>query len=410
MGETDRSAAGPAAGYHYQAQRALLTLLNEPVGSGRELAMETLDDLAISDHESMVDLEQLKHSIRKSALTDRSPALWSALENWMDFLGTTRFAQIRQLVLVATDDVPTDSAPARLREDRRKPQEAEARLLAVAQERPGNKDTKAARERFAALSKRDRGTLLSKIIVRDGTAGVTEFRPQLEQALGLALPRAGVDEFLDQLVGWWEKRVVDLLVGRLKSVSYDEVAEEVGRLRDMYNDAALPPPDPALKGSLSDALAAAYAQAPFVHQLQFLALHDERVRLAIRDYHRAYAQRSNWLQEGILVTDELLEWEQRLIEEWERAWVRMLESVNEDDDEGAVSAGRVLLSELEDSTLNPLRSGRDRFLHIGTLHGLADARHVGWHREFEARLEAVFGPKRPLAQTSSTFEEIGGSA
>lgn len=410
MGETDRSAAGSAAGYHYQAQRALITLLREPPDSGRELGMETLDDLTLSNRESLVELEQLKHSVRAGTLTDRTPALWGALDNWMDHLGTSRMDRIANLILISTDTVAEGSGVRLLRDSNdRQPSEAERRLVLVAEERPGNQATKEARERFAGLNGRDRGSLLSKVIVRDGTPPITEFRSQLRSALGLALPQNGVDDFLDQLVGWWERRVVDLLVRRLKTVSYDEVADEVARLRNMYNDSELPPADPNLR-SLSDALVDAYSNAAFVHQLQFVALHDQRIRIAISDYHRAYAQRSIWLQEGILGAEELLEWEQRLVDEWQRAWVRMLEAVQQADEDGTINAGRALLGELEDSSLNPLRSGRDRFLHTGTLHGLADSRHVGWHRDYEARLAAKFGPMRGGQRTSSTFEEVGGSA
>lgn len=407
---TDRSAAGSAAGFHYQTQRALITLLNEPPESGRELAMETLDDLAISDPDSVTDLEQLKHSIRPGSLTDRRPTLWAALDNWMDLLGTSLMDRIGQLILVSTDEAPEDSAPTFLREDdRREPVEAEKRLLAVAIERPGNQASKDARERFENLNSRDRGKLLAKVIVRDGCAGASEFRTELRNALGLALPGAGADDFLNQLVGWWERRVVDLLLRRVKTVTHDEVADEVVRLRNMYNDSVLPPPDPALGASLSDSLAAAYAKAPFVHQLQFVALQDERVQLAIRDYHRAYAQRSNWLQEGILATEELLEWEQRLIEEWEHAWVQMLENVVDSGETDLVGSGQALLGALERSSLNPLRSGRDRFLHIGTLHGLADARNIGWHKDFQSRLEVLFGPKAVNVETGASYRDIGGS-
>lgn len=42
-----RSAAGPAAGYHFQIQRALLSLI---AGEDRtSVAIETLDDLVVAD-------------------------------------------------------------------------------------------------------------------------------------------------------------------------------------------------------------------------------------------------------------------------------------------------------------------------------------------------------------------------
>jgi hypothetical protein len=407
MAGTNRSAAGPAAGYHYQAQRALLTLIAGSPADGREVAMETLDDLVVSDPNGLIELEQLKHSIRSGALSDRSPALWGALDNWMDHLGTSRMDRISRMILIATKKGAPDSAIAQLRESDRHLDKAEQILLEVSRERPGNAETRAARERFLGLAPRDRGRLLSKVLVRDGAEPVTSFRSELKALLGTALPRTGVEDFLNQLVGWWEQRVVDLLVHRIQTVSYDEVADEISRLRDLYTESELPPADPAFKAAMTKALSAAYAKAPFVHQLELVAAHDERVALAIRDYHRAYAQRSSWLQEGILLANELFEWEERLSEEWERAWVRMLEAVQEADGIEVADAGRALLGGLEDSNQTLLRSGRHRFLHVGTLHGLADARHVGWHRDFEARLEERFGPKPTSRPTSSSFDDLG---
>ena len=34
----------------------------------------------------------------------------------------------------------------------------------------------------------------------------------------------------------------------------------------------------------------------------------------------------------------------------------------------------------------------ESFMSRGSLHGLADDRRVGWHPEFEARLEALLSP------------------
>ena len=196
----------------------------------------------------------------------------------------------------------------------------------------------------------------------------------MREALGpFALPSAGTDEFLDKLVGWWERRAVDLLLRRRSAVTREEVVEEVVRLRDQYGERTLPAPDPALAVELSQVLLQAYASAPFVEQLQLIAMRDERVQLAVRDYHRAYAQRSRWLEQGVLAPDELLEWEDRLYDEWEHAWQRMLDGLAETSDEPTqASAGKELYGEMEQSSLNPLRDGRDRFLYVGTLNGIAE--------------------------------------
>jgi hypothetical protein len=400
-----RSAAGQAAGYHFQIQRALLSLIAGEEGAS--VAIETLDDIVMEGDGSRVrNFEQLKHSIRRGSLTDRSRPLWKALDAWMDLVDNGTLDEVAKLVLVATHLSPADSAAALLRaDDARTVSDAEQQLLAVAAENPGPLDTATIRARFRTMDARARGQLMAKIEVRDGTADIGDFRGQLGEALGpFVLPSGGVDEFLDKLVGWWERRAVDLLLRRPSSVTRDELVEEVVRLRDQYGERTLPPPDPALVVELSDVLLAAYTDAPFIHQLKLIAMRDERVQLAVRDYHRAYAQRSRWLEQGVLAPGELHEWEDRLFDEWEHAWQRMLDTLPDTADEPVqATAGKQLYGEMEQSSLNPLRDGRDRFLHVGTINGMADITRIGWHPDFKARVQEVIGAVVAGAGTDGVF-------
>jgi len=300
---------------------------------------------------------------------------------------------------------PDGSAAALLRDAGRDPTQAERLLLDVADEDPGPADTASIRRRFRDLAPRDRATLIAKIEVRDATAGVGEFRAELMDALGpFALPSTGVDEFLDKLVGWWESRAVDLLLRRRATVSGEEVVDEVVRLRDQYGERTLPAPDPALAQELSDLLIEHYRGVPFVRQLELIAMRDARVHLAVRDYHRAYAQRSRWLEQGILAPEELHEWEDRLFGEWEHAWHRMLDTLPTPADEPAhAAAGKQLYGDLEQSSLNPLRDGRDRFLHVGTLNGMADICRVGWHPDFRTRVQQLVASVITSAATDDAF-------
>lgn len=406
-----RSAAGQAAGYHFQLQRALLSLIAGRGGSA--VAIETLDDIVLEvDGSEVREFEQLKHSIRPGSLTDRSRPLWKALDAWMDLADHARLDEVDKLILLATDQAPDGSAAALLRAEGRDLAEAERLLLDVAAEDPGPVDTAALRKRFRDLDPRDRKTLIAKIEVRDATAGVGEFRSELRAALGpFALPDVGVDEFLDKLVGWWERRAVDLLLRRRTTVSRDEVVEEVVRLRDQYGERTLPAADPALTQELGDLLIEAYAGAPFVRQLELITMRDERVQLAVRDYHRAYAQRSRWLEQGVLAPEELQEWEDRLSGEWEHAWHRMLDTLPTPADEPTqAAAGKQLYGDLEQSSLNALRDGRDRFLHVGTLNGMADICRIGWHPDFRARIQQLVGAVTADAATDDAFRRAQGAS
>jgi hypothetical protein len=135
-----RSAAGQAAGYHFQVQRGLLSLIAGDDGTA--VAMETLDDLVVEgDAGAVREFEQLKHSIRSGSLTERSRPLWKALDAWMDLVDHGTLDDVGKLILVATDRAPDGSAVALLRADARDVVSAERQLLGVATEDPGAQDT-----------------------------------------------------------------------------------------------------------------------------------------------------------------------------------------------------------------------------------------------------------------------------
>lgn len=56
----------------------------------------------------------------------------------------------------------------------------------------------------------------------------------------------------------------------------------------------------------------------FVVQLQEIGVSSNRIRNAILDYYRAFEQRSSWARENLLVTGEMEDYEDRLVDEWSR--------------------------------------------------------------------------------------------
>lgn len=151
MSTSKRSAAGQAAGYHYQIQRALLSILGAPTGG--EVSLETLADVALTDAAAgITTLEQLKHSVKPGSLTDRSRPLWNALEAWMDLVDDGRVDDLTTLLLVATHTAPDGSVAALLRDGDGRDASAALHLLLPAAKEDGAADTAVVRGRFLALT------------------------------------------------------------------------------------------------------------------------------------------------------------------------------------------------------------------------------------------------------------------
>ncbi|GAB2991738.1 hypothetical protein GCM10027184_52130 [Saccharothrix stipae] len=67
----------------------------------------------------------------------------------------------------------------------------------------------------------------------------------------------------------------------------------------------------------------------FVHQLRLLGVGDNRVRRAVRDYLRAFTQRSRWSNDNLLRPGELGKYERRLVDEWETHFDIMSDELGE---------------------------------------------------------------------------------
>src|SRR5579864_491407 len=83
MPVTPHSAAGTAAGFSYQFERALYWLAQSPAGA--VIGVETEDDVVVRSAGGSL-FEQDKHSIRSDAhpFGDRSKDLWNTLSIWLE--------------------------------------------------------------------------------------------------------------------------------------------------------------------------------------------------------------------------------------------------------------------------------------------------------------------------------------
>ena len=130
------------------------------------------------------------------------------------------------------------------------------------------------------------------------------------------------------------------------------------------------------------------------------ASHRTRIRNAILDYYRAFEQRSTWARENLLVSGELEEYEDRLVDEWSRYRDVVFEDLDEESAETVLlEAGKALYkwADLESGNISALRI-RERvtepYVLRGGFHILANARplpRVYWHPSFLSRIDELLG-------------------
>lgn len=387
------SAVNATLGYLYQVRSALLWALrrqkNEP---DFLVSIETLDDVTFeTTGGNPTDLLQTKHHRKGSAsLTDASPDLWKTLRVWFEGHASGQIPLTANLYLVTTSSAPDGSAAYRLRANSRDASAAQHALDATAATST-NLANKVAYAAYLKASPAERTAILAKVFIIDAAPTVVDLDKELRDEVFWAAGREHHAAFLDRLEGWWLRRVLRQLVEAMHDrVGSVEIEAQMADLREQFKHDALPIDEDLLGFTLDDATTAAHEDATFVRQLELIKAGKRRIAAAVRDYYRAFEQRSRWLRDDLVVGLDLHKYEQRLYQEWELVFEAMRDDVGDDaTDEAQEQAARSVLAWAERTPIPIRPSVTEPFVTRGSLHMLADEARIGWHPGFRARLEAL---------------------
>lgn len=383
------SVAHVAAGYLYQARLALSEALKYAnVDSGVEVSIEKLDDVSFEKDGAAIDLLQTKHHLHQVAnLTDGSVDLWKTLGIWAartkddpSLPGRTRFA------LVTTSLVPEGTAayslrPAPLDEGSRDIDKA-LRLLSTAAAASKNAAIAKSIESFTALPAALQKELLSAVQILDGAPLIADLEAVIERQIALIAPRGKAALAREQLEGWWWPRVCTLLQSTSPgTIAVTSLEQKLDEIRESMKRDTLPlTMDDA---EVDDTELSKLDDFCFVRQLRGIGLGLRRVELAKQDYYRAFAQRSHWVRESLVLDDEVSRFERTLVEEWQPRFEQMCDGLTEGCRESELKqAGLGLYTWVENEARFPFRALTNRFLCVGSYHMLADRLRVGWHRDY----------------------------
>jgi len=396
------SAAGQALGYVHQVQWSLVELLEcARKAPSTFLRLESLDDVEIVDAGTGdIALTQIKHQVRPAAdLTENSVDLWRSLNVWMDVIQDLEMDNPPVLKLVTTASIPEDGALNYLRADPTyRDVDRALSTLEDAAQHGGNKRTQLWRARFTTMAPEARRSLLALITIDDGSPRARDAADAIAESLRYAAPYGHVDTFVTYLLGWWYKICVQLLDGSLGSIAAADLEIQISDLRDQFLPDNLPIA-PDVRVPFSDQDSIPYRDRQFVQQLMWIALDDRRLWMAIRDYHRAWTQRSEWLRLNLTCEPELDHFAFRLHDEWEQIFYNRVAKMKREGVPASELAGQEILEMASAESKARVRARVDEgWLTRGTLHALADGwsnRVIGWHPDFEAKLaELLAGVSR----------------
>lgn len=391
--QTDFSASDAALGYLYQVRWALLSSLQR-LAQNEIFAvyLETLDDVVFERDGSAPDLLQMKHHCDHAAsLTDASPDLWKSLRVWMEGRANGKIPTDAKLYLITTSNAGEGSSASYLTINSRDEVKALERLRTTVSTSKSQKN-EPAYKLFRCLSQDLQKELICSIVIIPNAPNIASVEEALRSQARVAVRRNHLDSFLTRLEGWWYRKAIEQLTDLNSSpILSNEIESEVDNLREQFKPDALPVDQDILNTEIDPTV---YEDTVFVHQVKLVGIGSQRILAAIRDYYRAFEQRSRWVREDLLFVGELDNYEQLLREEWELQFNRVSDELGEAASEEAKrEVARKVYNWVENSCF-PIRSQvQHGSMSRGSFHILSDRLKVGWHPEFMQRLQQILEPQ-----------------
>lgn len=390
------SAAYSVLGYLYQVRYALFeALCRLSTGQQFSVSIETLDDVVFEQSGEAMELLQTKHHVSKNAnLADNSSDFWKTLRVWCDHFKTGNMSTGTLFFLITTGHAIDGSAVHYLKPGPfRNPETAVQRLNTTA-ESSTNKSNTAAYQSYRLLNLEERRAFLESVFIIDAAPDIQDLDAKLKETLYFAVEQRFLESFLQRLEGWWYRKViVHLLTKNIAPILSEEIACETVSLREQFKQENLPIDEDIINASID---ASGYQDRCFVRQLRLIEIGNKRIFYAIRNFFRAFEQRSRWIREDLLLVGELERYEDRLIEEWDIFFQQMKDELGDAATEDAKKkAAQTLYKWVETATLPQVRPGVvELSISRGTYQLLSDSQRVGWHLEFKERLRQLLEPQK----------------
>lgn len=361
--------------------------------------IETLDDVVlVASGQTLLD--QLKHSLANppSPITIKSVSLWKTLRAWIDVLPDVDITRTK-FNLITVADVQEGSVLETLLEENSDRSEL---LLALKEEaervhkerveaksagksKLPHADRAAGCEAFLSLEDDLRLQLISSTRLKPRQVDIANIEQALANSL-TSVPVANRPTVAQKLVEWWDRQVLYSMCGkREKAISRFEVLQRHSEIIADIELDKLPNP---FKTVLPPA---SYKPDSMIEkQISLVGGSSVELNRAIREEWRARKTRSAWSTENPARYDLILQYDERLTEEWADRHSDMVEQCDGISADEAKEKGHALLNWSHydaPNDLEPISSTVVAPYYIrGSFQVLSTTGQVGWHPNFRSLL------------------------
>ncbi|MDI1484652.1 ABC-three component system protein [Polyangium sp. y55x31] len=382
----DHKAGGSLAGFMWQVHRALIFVLDNRTSA----ALEASDDIvSFNDANELTASIQAKHSFTNSTLTTASVEFWKTIRVWSEYPARTQWTPETKLTLLTTSKVAAGSTIEPFAETSaalKAPTDKDIcglieNLGQVAKARK-NERLKPCYEAWESLTDAQRQDMVRRIRVCDAQLRLTDATSEIEHRVRRLYVRPErVVAFRQELIGWFVSHVLDQLRVGGCTIEHDLVGGKIAEIHDKLRPAPLisrynTGPFPELSEEVAK-------DPAYIRQLAILNATDEDLLAAVRNYHRASAERYGWRQAGLLGDAELDALDADLENQWSMVRRKCLRGGGD-----PVEKGWQIHNESLQQCRGLIRSEQlPSHVNYGSLYILSDAMIVGWHPNFENELK-----------------------
>lgn len=385
-------ASGQLSGYLYQVLSALLLLL-EHENPESKICIEKFDDVAFIDNELPQVMIQTKHQLyQQGNLNDTSVDLWRTIKSWCDYI-KTKSAVIEEtsFIILTTAHAKENTAAFYLKTASRDCKKA-LTLLQTAAIAKSVKDNEKRYDAFLSLETKTQEVLVNRIFIIDNAPTIADIQKRIMPYIRMVTIQPYEQAVYEKIVGWWIVNIIKCLYSEEPIfISYRQLQKKMYDIGSEYKVDSLPiDVNPYYEPTQEELDLLPTEKRVFIEQLNLIALSNSRLKRCIRDYYNAYQQRSRWVREQLLYINDLTDYENALVDEWERLFLIMQEKLEdygvEVTEDIKQKFGKELFSKIEEMNIPIKKNVSDPFVMRGTYHELANQLKVGWHVDFMERL------------------------
>lgn len=389
----NHNASPQALGYLYQVQCALLFLLNSE-DEDIKVCIEKFDDISFHKDQNVIEQLQLKYHSKDGNITNSSVDFWRTLKVWIDAINVdVTLLDSTKFYIITTNSIATDSVIEKIKKVNKngedKVDEIYNELRQIANDGLKKCDQKSQSHKFYSAfinfqENRAKSLIKSIVIIPDFYQPSEINACILRRIRPFTLSKTEHYVF-ETLTGWWYGKMILCLQNPQPTfISFNDLRLKVSTILSDLSENTLPID---VTEKEITALASESNVQNILKQMQLIKAKKTKISNAVQSYYRAYAQRSKWIKDTLIYSDELDEYDERLNREWEFQFNEITDDLEDNSsEEQKVNAGKELYKKLMDKDI-PIRPNfNDNTISRGSLNGLSNELKVGWHPDYKKRI------------------------